>query len=1156
MNFKYYLLQKNKKLIDIMKFSFIILLINTLTISATAYSQVTKFNLIMNDVSFEDIFKEVERNSNFTFLYRIGLIDNRKTMSLDVENATVENILDRILEGTDVAYNVLENNLVILTKASENVMNRITQSITITGTITDTEGEPLPGVSIAIKGTSQGTVTDANGAYSLPVPGENAILMFSYVGFVTQEILVGSKRIIHVTLRDNARELEEVVVIGYGVSSKKRLTTSVGSIKSENLNALPITNIGHAFAGQLAGVLADQSNGQPGAMPVMRIRGYGSINAGSEPLYVIDGVMATSSQFAMLNPKSVESIDVLKDAAAGAIYGSRAGNGVIMVTTKKGKTGDAAFSVNATFGLQQLEKKIDVLNTTEWLDFVKEAYANDGKALPDFYNRPASAFANTDWQDEVYRTSTYQNYQMTASGGNEKLKYYMDANYLHDEGIMLTIYNKIYSSNGSFDLTLKPRLKLGLTYLVSHGEDRTHDGIQGFAHNALGYGIAGGIVQNATWMPPIIPVYDEIGDYGQLCQKEFQPFFPAGFANPVANLLETKHMNYRNKALTRGYITYEPIDGLNLNASLSYSTEGVRREYHVSPYIAGTNSPNANFSNPVYERMAAGQSNSMWNNYIADLYANYKKVFAEKHNIDITLGYSAQYQETKTTTASASLNDRGTANALNPIPIFSNYYRPNIYGAAMVLGGGDFQENSFESIFARVNYSFKDRYIFMGSIRRDGSSKFAPNNRFGYFPAASAAWRLSEEDFIKKTGWINDLKLRASYGISGNDQFGNYVWNGNVSYGNLYTYGPIAGGAAGSGIVLLPSSIENRNLKWETNEQINFAVDLSVFNNRIGLTAEYFIRNTKNMLLNRSLPSENGITSSILDNIGNMTNKGVELSLNTMIVKTNDWSWSLNANFTKIKNKVGDVFTSTGDIRYQQDGFGSFRIVEGQPLFQIYSWKVIGNFETQEQLDTYAKPGNAILGDVMIEDFNKDGIINDDDLQPLGCALPDFTYGINSTLRYKNFDLSIFMDGSHGASLFMMCTRNPALIRCAENTLRIFYEDRYRKGETGHNFAYASTGVTGYRHQNQSYFIRDASYLKIRNITLGYSLPSELCSKVKINDLRFTLSIQNVYTFTSYPLYNPQANSAGGSAGTAQFGVDNGNYPLSRIFSAGLSFTF
>jgi len=1144
------------------------LLLALSSMATISFAQTVRLTIDADKPNLKEAIMEIKKQTEFDFLYNkeIELLYNKANTTRKVEDGTIEEVLNQLFKGTDIHYQIINKTITLTASPSSKseAKGNQQQHIVIRGKVSDESGTPIAGANIVVKGRANGVVSDSNGSYSVTIPGDEAVLVYSYIGYVAREITVGKQREINVVLAEDTQLLDEVVAVGYGTASKKKLTTAVASLKAEKLQELPITNIGDAFAGQMAGITAENGTGAPGAAPVIRIRGYGSINAGSEPLYVIDGVMATSSQFATLNPKSIESIDVLKDAAAGAIYGSRAGNGVIVVTTKKGKYGDAIFSANATLGIQQLEKKVDVLNTSEWLTLVKEAYSNEGLALPSFYDQPLSSYANTNWQDEIYRNSTYQNYQVSASGGSEKVKYYIDGNVLDNEGIMITTSSKTYSSNGSFDLTLKPRLKMGLSYSASHKKERKNESIGGAGHQTGGYGIAGGIIQQSLWMPPIMPVYEANGDYGQTWQKEFMPYLNFGFANPVANLNET-HDDYSwNQALAHGYLAYEPIDGLTLNAGISVIADAFRREYYVSPYLAGGGgSIDANFSNPAYDKMVAGQQNGMTSSWTSELYANYKKEFDE-HSIDLTGGYSAQYFGIKNTAARSSANDRGSANAINPIPPFNNYYQPSINGAALVLGSDSYNENTFESVFARLTYSFKDRYIFMGSIRRDGSSKFAPDNRYGNFPALSLAWRMSEEDFIQKISWINDLKLRASYGVSGNDQFGNYAWQGQVTYNNLYTYGLIDAGAAGTGKALVPSSVENRNLKWETNAQTNVGVDISLLNSRINLTADYFVRKTKDMLLYRSLPTENGIASSIFDNIGNMTNKGLELALNTVNVSTKDFTWSTNFSFTKIKNTVDEVFTSSGYIPYNANDFltssgfeSAIRIVEGEPMFQIYSYKVIGTFETEQQLAELANPaGNSEIGDPIIEDYNKDGVINADDMQRIGNALPDFTYGITSTLRYKNFDLGFIIDGSQGASKIMTATRNASLLRNQENTLKIFYEDRYRQGETGHSMPIPKVNVTGMRHWNESYYVQDASFLRIRNITLGYTLPKELCSKMSVSDLRVTFGIQNVHTFTSYPLYNPQSNTHNGSSGVAQFGVDDGTYPLARIYSLGLNLNF
>ncbi len=1144
-----------------MKLTILLSFLGVFQLSATVYSQNSVLSIDLTNSTIKEVLKIIEDQSEYRFFYNEKFVDLNRKVSLNMNGEKVEDILDEVFEGSRISYKIMKNNLIIITPGEGVTDSDATQIRSLSGKVTDNAGSSLPGVSVVIKATTTGTITDTDGSYTLPNVPDNSILIFSFVGMKTQEIPVSGKSVINVALEEETIGLEEVVAIGYGTTSQKTLTTAAAHFKSEKLESLPITNIADAFSGQLSGVLADNSSGAPGSSPVIRIRGYGSINAGSEPLYVIDGMMANSTQFASLNPKSVESIDILKDAAAGAIYGSRAGNGVVIVTTKKGARGAAKFSYNTTVGMQEISKRVDVLNSEEWLGLVKEAYSNDKKQLPEFYSKESSAYANTNWQDEIYRTSFYQNHQIAISGGNEKIKYYLAGNVLDNDGILITTYQKNYSLNGNFEMELNPKLKAGLTFNVSHIKERVNKSVSGFGHTGGGYGISGGIVQQALFMPPIVPVYTGNGDYGQITQGEFAPFFPSGYANPVGNLKETHDVYSRNNIIGRTFINYEPISGLSFNVSLSATLNAYSREWFVSPYLSGGSSPYANFSNPVYSKMSAGQENGTGSSVTGEAYVDYKLTFLNDHRLELMAGASRQYNGLTATAANSSANDRGSANALNPIPAFDNYYRPNVWGAALVLGTGYFDENTFESVFARLNYSYKNKYIFMASMRRDGSSKFAPDGRWGIFPAISGAWRLTEELFMKEFSWLNEFKLRASYGISGNDQFQNYAWQGTVAYNNLYTYAPVSDGGSGTGRVVEPSTIENKKLKWETNEQIDFGIDLGILNSRINLQADYFIRNTKDMLLYRSLPLENGISSNIFDNIGNMTNKGVELTLNTVNIKSKDFSWSSDITFTKVSNEVKKVFTSTGDIKLEAGTSGSgfesgIRITEGRPMFEIYAYKVLGNFETQEQLTTYPRPNNAVIGDPMIEDYKKDKQINTDDLQPMGHALPDFTYGVSNTFRFKNIDLSVLIEGSHGASKIVTALRQAALMRSSENTIREFYDDRYVQGETGHHFAYASTGVTGARHWNMSYFIFDASYVRIKNIVLGYDLKESLTSKLKVESLRLTLGVQNLFTLTNYPLYNPQANNYEGAPGSAQFGVDMGQYPLPRIYTFGLNLTF
>jgi TonB-linked SusC/RagA family outer membrane protein len=1008
----------------------------------------------------------------------------------------------------------------------------------VTGKVTDEKGEAIPGVNIIIKGSTVGTVTTDEGKYRITVPNEQAILVFSYVGFEKQEVEVVNLSVVDVSLK-TAATLGEVVVIGYGNESVKKLTTSVSTINAKQINDQPIATISDAFTGNVSGVFVDQNSGRPGDAPVIRIRGYGSINAGSEPLYIIDGMIVTNQEFRLLNPKSVENISVLKDAAAGAIYGSRAGNGVIIVTTKSGK-GKPKLSYNATAGVSHVEKKIPVLSGPEFVEFTRKAYAASGTNAPTF----SPDIANTNWQDEIFQTGMFQNHQLSANGSSESVRYNLSLNYIDNKGTVLTLGEKQYSSNGMFDISLSKKLKVGLTYNATLAKTRTNSKLGGPGHRS------GGIMEDAIVQYPVIPAYMPNGDYGQVNSKNWgTPVVYGGYGNPVAALLETDDRTNQFSGIGKGFLNFEPIEGLNINGSLMGRIMTNNRAYHESPYLAANgHSLDANFSNPRFDNIVAGQHNQLTTQYISEGYAEYKKTFG-LNQLGITAGGSAQYTGFRGTNADASVNDRG-ANANTPLPRFDNYFRPNIWGANDVRGSGGFWEETFSSTFGRLNYDYSDKYIFMASLRRDGSSKFAPGSRYGLFPAVAAAWRLSEERFFKKQKLVNDLKLRMSYGISGNDQINNYAWQGSVNYGQRYLFGP-SGISDGVSVIAYPSGIENSKLKWETNEQFNFGIDLGIWNGRIQLVADYYIKNTRDMLLSRPLPSENGIASSIMDNIGNMTNKGFEFSLTTENIRSGDFGWTTNWIFNKVRNKVTAIHTSDGILRLGSGEYDMVWIVKGQEMFQLYGYKMLGVFENEAQLQQYPRPRNAKLGDPIQEDVDKDGVINTNDLQKVGKALPDFTFGWNNTFTYGDFDLNIVVDGSQGASKYLPLLRNQSWVSPIEGNISQFiYEG------AGTVYGAANLDYTGNRLTQNSYHVFDASFVRIKSLALGYRLPGSLTSRMAVEDIRLSFSVQNLYTFTSYPWYNPQANYFGGSAGTAQYGVDYGGVPLSRTFALGINLTF
>jgi TonB-linked SusC/RagA family outer membrane protein len=1008
----------------------------------------------------------------------------------------------------------------------------------VTGKVTNERGEALPWVNILVKGTLTGTVTTAEGEFAVTVPEEQAILVFSYVGYRSEEVPVGNRSTLNVVLKE-ATELSEVVVVGYGNESIKKLTTSVSTIKADQINDQPVANIADVFTGNVSGVFVDQASGRPGDVPVLRIRGYGSINAGSEPLYIIDGMIVTSSEFRLLNPKTIENISILKDAAAGAIYGSRAGNGVIIVTTKGGK-GKPKFSYNATLGLNQVEKKIPVLSGPEYIDYARRAYEASGQPAPVF----SSNVANTNWQDEIFRTAVFQNHQISANGSTDAVRYNLSFNYMGNQGTVLTLNEDQYSSNGMFDIRLNPKLNVGFNYTATAAKTRTNSKLGGPAHGG------GGILEDAIVQYPVIPVYMPNGDYGQVDSEVWgTPVVYGGYGNPVAGLLEVDDRYQQFSGIGKGFLNFEPLPGLNLNASFMGRIRTNMRVFSESPYLAANgHHREANFSNPMYQDIVAGQNNELTSQYISEGYADYKKTIGE-HQFNVVAGASMQYTGFRGTQANASVNDRG-ANATSPLPRFDNYFRPNIWGANDVSGGGGFFEETFTSVFGRLNYDYRDKYLFMASLRRDGSSKFAPGSRYGVFPAVSAAWRISDEAFLKDQKLVNDLKVRVSYGVSGNDQISNYAWQGSVSYGGRYLFGPTPG-SDGVSLTAFPSRIENPRLRWETNEQYNAGLDLSMIDGRLQLTADYYIRNTRDMLMSRPLPSENGISGSVMDNIGNMTNKGLELALTTTNVSRPNFTWTTNWIFNKVWNKATAIHTADGILRLASGDFNSVWIIEGREMFQLYGYNVLGVFRTEEELQQHPRPRNAKVGDPILEDVDGDGQINSNDLQHLGSALPNFTFGLNNTFTMGNFDVNLIIDGSQGASKYLPLLRNQTWLSPTEgNVAKFLYE------QSGTVYGDANLDYTGNRLTQNSYHFFDASYVRIKSLTVGYRLPAKVATKLSVSDLRLTFNIQNLHTFTSYPWYNPQANFYNGGAGSAQYGVDYGGVPLSRTYALGINLSF
>jgi TonB-dependent starch-binding outer membrane protein SusC len=1169
------------QLIAFMKFSVLQLMLASVFVSTSMAHNVSAQKVLEQKISFDvkdeklkSVLTTIEKLAAVKFSYSPQVIKSDRKVTYVAQDMPLGDVLRRLLPPLAISHQVVGKQILLQKIENRSINNsdflsgispaleksRLTPpAFTVTGSVKDNKGEALIGASVALMGTSKGTLTDADGNYALALSDEEAkgSLVFSYVGYEQATLSIDGRTVIDVILQgDNA--LKEVVVVGYGTQERGKLSTSVSSLKGEQLKNLPISNVAQGLAGQVAGVFVQQGSGQPGAGSVIRIRGFGSINAGSEPLYVIDGfVCPDNSLFNSLNPNIVENIEILKDAAAGAIYGSRAANGVIIITTKHGKNGKTQFAFNTNTGTSNLIRKIEMMNRDQYIDIAKDALTNSGIAIPTILTGNTNQLPNTDWQDAIFDPAPFSNYQLSATGGTEKIRFFLSGNYLNQDGIVIRTGYKNYQLNANMDAQLNKRLKTGISFAPSFTRTQTLP-TAGSVTGGGGYGGVGGMIQSALAMVPIIPVRTPDGDYGQVMKMGYQNFAINRIYNPVATAEGVDDITRQIRMVGRTYLDYQILEGLSANISFGGSVSSAYNSVFVAPFVAGEGSllNTANISTPTYARSNASQSNTMVTNWLFEGLLTYQKTFGQSHHLKLDAGYSSQRNNFYQTFGFSAINDRGSANASNPQPAFSSDLVTNINGAALILGGGSLNAASFLSTFGRLNYDFKGKYLLQASLRRDGSSKFAPNNRYGMFPSIAAAWRLSEEAFMQKQDLIDNLKVRVSYGISGNDQIGNYSWLGRQSVNANYTF------SNGSQQGIAKVSFENRDFRWEKNTQTNFGIDLGIFDSRINLTADYYVRLTEDMILSRPLPTENGVAGSVQANVGSMENRGIELSLNTRnTVGAFKWSSGVffSQNTNKILSLVGGRPLLFGVAGYEGTGAfaTAFRFEQGQSIGNVYGYNVIGIFNNQAEFDAYPKFGNSTIGNAKFEDVDGNKVIDANDIKFLGNVLPKFTYGITNNFRYKGFELNVIIDGTQGAKLFNPILRQVVLGRAFENSLASL-SDRYRSPSSigAGEWGIAKQNLTGGVNQPTSQYLFDASYLRFRNISLAYNLPLNTLEKLKIQTMNVFVSAQNYITLTKYFGYSPEANNYQGGAGGAQIGVDMGAYPLAKILTLGLNVGF
>jgi TonB-linked SusC/RagA family outer membrane protein len=1094
-------------------------------------------------VALKTLLSQWEKDHHVTIFYESTLVGSKRVVP-QAGVATLENKLAAVLPQADLRFKKLRDDyyLIVSKPAAENnstasattAAGTAVADVTVSGRVTQASGEGLPGVTVLVKGTTIGTSTGADGSFSLSVP-EGSVLVFSSVGFTRQEVAVtGASSNLAVVLKDDQQALNEIVVVGYGTQSRQELTTSVASVNAAAIERQPVAGFDQALQGQAPGVQVSAPSGAPGAGINVRIRGNATLNLNASPLYVIDGIpvlptyeqeLTVGSQrpnpLNALNPNDIESIDILKDGAAAAIYGLRASNGVVVITTKRGKVGKAQVGFNTYFGRQIIRKKLDVLNGPQFAALYNESRVNAGLA-PGY--RLDTVQTKTNWQDEIYRPANIQNYQLNVSGGTDKTRYYLAGGYFKQDGISLNSGFDRYTFKLNLDQQLSSRFRAGTSLNLS----RTGNNNSTRSENGAGNS---GTVLGALAQIPTIPVRYADGTYAINS-------FDRTFNNPVGNLLESSNKANIYQAIGNVYAELDILKNLTLRSTAGIDFRSQIENQFITRDYPGTSAPGTAEANK-------GQGATSTNQQVIWLQENtltYRPSLGEKHNLTLLAGESMQESDRFTSSA------RATGYASNAVPYLS--------GASTFTKPSSYEDQwGLLSFFGRATYDYDQRYLASVSLRADGSSRFRPGSKFGYFPAVGLGWRVSKEAFFPQTKVVSDLKLRGSFGANGNQEF--YPYERFPRYDVTYGY-PGAGSVVAGGIT--QSNIGNNDLKWETTYQYNAGVDLGLLNNRLTLTADVYRKDTKDLLLKVDIaPSTGSDNLNILQNVGSIRNQGLELGLNTTNVQAanNGFGWTTNLNFSLNRNKVLDLGQSVNangvlaDRRVTSDnGF----TLTGQPLGIFYGYQVQGIFQTADEVRTAATQSNRTApGDIRFRDLNNDGIINDKDRTIIGNPNPKSFAGVTNTFTFKGLELSVFFQGSFGNDIYNQNRETLEAMSAPLNQTTAVL-NRWTPTNTTTNIPRAVFGDPNANARYSDRFIEDGSYVRLKNLTLAYSLPTDLIKHAALSNVRLYVTGQNLITWTNYSGYDPEVSSSPTS--TTGQGRDFGVYPQSRTYTVGLNASF
>ncbi|MBB4107513.1 SusC/RagA family TonB-linked outer membrane protein [Pedobacter zeae] len=1038
----------------------------------------------------------------------------------------------------------------------------------VSGTVTDQNNQPLPGVSVFERKTKKTTVTDSNGKYSITVD-EGAVLVFSYIGYDNQEVVVNGRQNINIILKESSNTLNEVVAIGYQKIRKSDVTGAISSVKASEMN-LTSPTVGQALVGKVAGVQVSQTSGAPYSGTKIRVRGIGSINASSDPLYVIDGYPAGNN--VSINPEDIETIDILKDAASAAIYGSRASGGVVLITTKRGTDGKGKFEYDVQGGISQLAKKVKLLDANQFIQLLidgrnnayKDLWVNAGKtwndamfsdnnaarianvgngssvSIPaDLYNfstqQAIPATYNTDWQDELYRNAAFQRHNLSFSGGTKDIKYFLSGGYQNNNGIVTNTNQKVTNFRGNIDGKVNERLRVGANISYTQNDNReVREGRYDLSP-----------MMSALIYLPYLPARDANGNPIQFGMGALASQY--GIQNPENPLATVEQVKITRKGARSTYnanATYNILSGLDFKANLGTQTYNEKYDFYLPTSLSNGN-------NPPYSTAAITAANAIAQtlnqvDQLGEFTLNYNKTFG-KHKIDVLGGYSAQ----KTTSDLLRVSAKGFQN--------DNIGEITDKGADasfFTLDNAAKSTNTLLSYFGRFSYNYAGRYFLTGSFRRDGSSRFGPLNKYGNFPSVAAGWNLSDESFYKDfLGEQSTVKLRASWGLSGNNNIPNYRTAQEMSAPS----GVVFGNAISTAI--WPNAIQDPKLGWESTSQYNFGTDISLFKNRLNIIANYYLSYSYNLLFNQPISAVSG-TSSILTNLADskIRNKGFDLQLDGRMIQNQDFTLGLSGNIAVNRNKVLNMGgASTILTNGAERSYLTHITQEGQPVGMFYGFKVLGRI-TADNLGKVAPSASstnpAKIGDLYFQDTDGNGIVNDADKTVIGTPYPKFTYGFALNTTYKTFDLRASFNGSYGNQVldgqdYYLYNFEGSGNQYAEVANR--YRNEANPGN-GLNYRASRAGTQSNSTRLSSFYIQDGSYFRCTNITLGYSFPKMLANAIKVSNIRVYASVDNAFTITDYKGYNPEVDYSGGSNLTP--GVDYGNYPLARTYNLGVKLTF